>query len=108
MPAISSKPTTFWPNFSVRESPVHPESPARCPGEAGVVGAASRKSATTLRRRAGTIVAKLRNGADDERQQYAARGVDRERPQALPAGDGGMMLAPAPKLARPEPMTSDV
>jgi hypothetical protein len=66
-------PMMSWPNSNVRESSLHTGGPARGPRKALVVGSAREKAPRLFVQELAAVVVKLRDGADDERQQYAAR-----------------------------------
>jgi len=68
-------PISFWPSFSVRESPVHFRSPARGPGKARVVEQHREKAPRLFVEELAAIVKKLRNGADDDVSSMRHEGV---------------------------------
>ena len=61
-------------DYSVRETPLHAGSRPRRPGEAGLVGTDREKAPRLFVQELAAIVAKLREGADEQRQEVRARG----------------------------------
>ena len=74
MRAISSKPTTCSPRFSVREGPLQPGGRLAVRARRAWWEQHRDKAPRLFFEELAVIVAKLRDGTHYERQQYAARG----------------------------------